>query len=134
MMELTGKKVWQWGKEQDQAFQEIKGQIASAPVLAIPTDNGPYQVECDASEGALGAVLSQQQNGVWKPIAFISKALSDTERNYKIYDKELLTIMKALEEWRQYLMGKEEFTIYTDHQNLTYFGKPQKLTNDQPDG
>ena len=96
-------------------------------MLAIPTDNGPYQVECDASEGALGAVLSQQQNGVWKPNAFISKALSDTERNYKVYDKELLALAKASEEWRQYLMGKEEFTTYTDHQNLTYFRKPQKL-------
>ncbi len=85
-------------------------------------------LEADTSKGAIGAVLSQKQNGVWQPVAFMSKSLSATERNYEIYDKELLTIMLALDEWCHYLMGAAtDIEIWTDHQNLQYFRKPQKL-------
>ncbi len=81
-------------------------------------------VEADASEGAVGAVLSQKQNGKWRPVAFMLKSLSAMERNYEIYDKELLTIMLALDEWCHYLMGAAvDFEIWTDHQNLQYFRK-----------
>jgi hypothetical protein len=79
-----------------------------------------------------GAVLSQKLDGKWHPIAYMSKAFSDVERNYEIYDKEMLAIMLALGEWRQYLMGtSEDFEIWTDHQNLQYFQKPQKLNHQQ---
>ncbi len=62
----------------------------------------------------------------------MSKSLSATERNYKIYDKELLAIMLALDEWRHYLMGAAvDVEIWTDHQNLQYFRKPQKLNQRQ---
>jgi hypothetical protein len=58
--------------------------------------------------------------------------LNETERNYKIYDKEMLAIMLALEEWRQMLLGaRQEFEILMDHQNLQYFKKPQKLNRRQ---
>ena len=80
------------------------------------------------SDGAIGTVLSQECDGKWRPVAFMSKSLTVTERNYEIYDKELLAIMLALSEWRHYLMGTtEEVEIWTDHQNLQYFRKPQKL-------
>ncbi len=63
---------------------------------------------------------------------FLSKALTTTEQNYKIYDKDLLTIMLALNEWRHYLMGAaQDFEIWTNHQNLQYFRKPQKLNRRQ---
>ena len=71
-------------------------------MLALPTETGKFRVEADASEGAIGAILSQEQEGKWRPVAFLSKALTATERNYEIYDKELLAIMLALEEWRHY--------------------------------
>ncbi|SJL13410.1 uncharacterized protein ARMOST_16853 [Armillaria ostoyae] len=101
-------------------------------ILRIPTEKGQFHVEADASEGAIGAVLSQEQDGKWRPVAFLSKALTITERNYEIYDKELLTIMLALDEWRHYLMGAAvDFEIWTDHQNLQYFRKPQKLNRRQ---
>ncbi len=91
-----------------------------------------FRVEADASEGAIGAVLSQEQDGKWRPISFLSKSLSVTERNYEIYNKELLAIMLALEEWRHYLMGVyQDFEIWTDHQNLQYFRKPQKVNRRQ---
>ncbi len=77
-------------------------------------------------------VLSQQQNGVWRPVAFMSKSLSTTECNYEIYDKELLAIMLALSEWRHYLMGAaKDIEIWTDHQNLQYYRLPQKLNQRQ---
>jgi reverse transcriptase-like protein len=89
-------------------------------------------VEADASEGAVGAVLSQEQEGQWRPVAFMSHGLSETERNYEIYDKEMLAIMLALEEWRSILMGADEtFEILTDHKNLEYFRQPQKINRRQ---
>ncbi len=132
LTQLTGNAEWKWGKAQDDAFQELKRQMAEDVILAIPTDDDLFRVEANASEGAVGAVLSQKQNEMWCPVAFMSKTLSATERNYKIYDKELLMIMLALSEWRHYLMGaRENVEIWTDHQNLQYFQLPQKLNRRQ---
>jgi hypothetical protein len=101
-------------------------------VLALPNDMGKFRVEADASEGAIGAILSQKQNDEWRPVAFISHSLTETEQNYEIYDKEMLAIMFALSEWCSILLGTtEEFEIFTDHQNLEYFNKPQKLNRQQ---
>ena len=86
------------------------------------------RLETDASAYAVGAVLSQKQDGQWCPVAFLSKSLTETQRNYEIYDRELLAIMTALEEFRRYLLNaKQSFEIWTDHANLQYFRKPQKL-------
>ncbi len=132
MTQLTGNDSWKWGKAQQDAFEELKRLLAEEVVLAIPTENGKFRVEADASEGAIGAVLLQEQDGKWRPVAFLSKSLTVTERNYEIYDKELLAIMLALDEWRHYLMGvAQDFEIWTDHQNLQYFRKPQKLNRRQ---
>jgi hypothetical protein len=128
LTKLTGKVSWSWGPEQDLAFQKLKERIAEDVVLALPTDDGKFRLEADASDGATGAVLSQEQNKVWQPVAFMSHGLNETERNYEIYDKEMLAIMLTLDEWRQMLLEtQQEFEILTDHQNLQYFKKPQKL-------
>jgi len=79
-------------------------------------------VETDASEHAIGGVLSQKQDGKWKPIAFLSRTMQPAERNYKIYNKGLLAIVKALSKWRQYLLdAMEPSEIWMDHENLKYF-------------
>ena len=73
-------------------------------------------------------VLFQEQEGKWKPIAFLSRTMQPVEWNYEIYDKELLTIVEALAKWRQYLLdAAETFEIWTDHENLKYFQEPYKL-------
>ncbi|SJL12748.1 uncharacterized protein ARMOST_16179 [Armillaria ostoyae] len=132
MTHLTSKEVWTWGMAQQIVFQRLKNQFAIDLILCIPTEKGQFHVEADSSEGAIGAILSQEQGGKWRPIAFLSKALTVTERNYGIYDKELLAIMLALDEWQYYLMGAAvDFEIWTDHQNLQYFHKPQKLNRRQ---
>ncbi|SJL11309.1 uncharacterized protein ARMOST_14712 [Armillaria ostoyae] len=121
-----------WGAAQNQAFQQLKKQMAEDVILAIPNLTRRFRVEADASNGAIGAVLSQEQDGKWRPVAFMSKALTAMECNYEIYDKELLAIMLALSEWHHYLMGAlEDVEIWTDHQNLQYFRKPQKLNRRQ---
>jgi len=74
------------------------------------------------------AVLMQKQEEKWKPIGYTLKAFNPTQRNYDIYDCELLAIMLALEQHCQQLIGtKQPFEIQTDHANLQYFKKPQKL-------
>lgn len=84
---LTGLAPWSWSPKEQHAFESLKLAATSAPVLTIPADNAPYRVEADSSGYATGAVLSQlQPNGLWHPVAFLSKTLSEVERNYDIYD------------------------------------------------
>jgi len=99
------------------------------PVLIMPDTMKPFQIECDASKYMSGAVLTQLDvNGDQHPCAFISKMFSPTERNYKIYDRELLSVIRVLTEWRHYLQEfPHETTVLTDHKNLTYFCKAQNL-------
>ena len=129
---LTGSEAWQWDSEQQVAFEALKKAITEAPILRMPRDDGQYRVEADSSDFATGAVLSQFQDENWHPIAFQSKSLSDAERNYDIFDKELLAIIRALDEWRHYLEGaSQRFEIWTDHKNLEYFRTSQKLNRRQ---
>ena len=79
-------------------------------------------VETNASDYALGCILSQIQNKRLHRVAFHSRKLSSAERNYDIQDKELLAILVAFLEWKHYLQGTEkQVTVYTDYQNLQYF-------------
>jgi len=81
--------------------------VTTAPILASPQDSEPFRIKADSSDFASRAVLSQQLSGgeKWYPVAFYSKSLSLVEQNYKIYDKEMLAIICALEEWRHFLEG-----------------------------
>ena len=79
-----------------------------------------------------GAILSQEFDCQLYPITFISTSLTKSQLKYSIYDKELLAIKVALEEWRHYLEGaRHPFTIYTDHKNLTFARKPELLSQQQ---
>src|SRR5258708_4169865 len=102
-------------------------------MLAFPSRSSLFHLECDASNFAMGAILSQQQeDGLFHLIGFMSKSFSDMEQNYQIHDKEMLAIMCALEEWRHFLEGSnQKFKIHTDHKNLSYFQEAHKLNNRQ---
>jgi len=80
-------------------FEELKQKIMTQPVLALPRREGKFRVEIDAPEHAIGGALSQEQEDKWKPVTFLSRTMSLAKRNYKIYDKELLAIVKALDKW-----------------------------------
>jgi RNase H-like domain found in reverse transcriptase len=83
---------------------------------------------------ATGAVLSQQstEDNKWHPIAFLSKSLSLVKWNYEIHNKEMLAIVRALEEWRHFIEGAEhQAEIWMDHKNLEYFMTAKKLNQRQ---
>jgi len=125
--------AWTWASEQAGAFEHLKKAICSTPILVFPDPTRSYLVEADSSGYATGAVLSQMRDdGRWHPVAFISKGLSPAERNYDIYDKEMLAVIRALEQWRHYLEGAEHpVQVLTDHKNLEYFMVAQKLNRRQ---
>jgi len=130
---LTRKNVpFNWGSDQQSAFDKLKELFTSAPILRNPDSNKPFIVETDASNFAVGAILSQEFDGQLHPIAYISTSLTNSQLNYPIFDKELLAIKVALEQWRHYLEGaRHPFTIYTDHKNLTFPRKPEMLSQRQ---
>ena len=132
--DLTKKDApWTWNTEHRAAFQRLKERITSSPVLVFPSDDKPYKLEADSSNFANGAILSQEgEDGKWHPVAFMSKSLNEVERNYEVHDKEMLAIIRALDEWRHYLEGtKHTFQIWTDHKNLEYFMTAKKLNRRQ---
>jgi hypothetical protein len=92
---------WQWGSSEASAFRKLKELVTSALVLTTPADDQPFRIEADSSDYATGAVLSQlsTEDRKWHPIAYYSKSLSETERNYEIHDKEMLAIIRVLDEW-----------------------------------
>ena len=92
------------------------------PILAFPDFNKVFQVECDASGSAIGAMLSQEG----KPVAFFSEKLNDARRKYSVYDQEFYAIVQALKKWRHYLIPSK-FVLYTDHKALQYLGSQNKL-------
>ena len=100
-----------------------------APVLYMPDQTKPFILETDALKHASGAVLRQQDsNGDWHPCRYLSKSFTETEQNYDIGNRELLAVIRALEEWRHYLLGSlHEVILLSDHKNLGYFKQPQKL-------
>jgi len=94
--ELKDKKEWKWEEEHQKMFEELKEKITSQPVLSLPRREGKFRVETDVLGHAIEGVLSQEQDGKWKLIAFLSRTMQLAERNYEIYDKELLAIVEAL--------------------------------------
>ena len=126
-------KKWEWMERQEKVFKELKDQFTKELVLVALDLDKKLRVEVDTSDYATGGVLSMEvENGRWKPVAFLSKSLNETERNYEIHDKEMLVILRGLEAWRHLLEGVQfRFEIWTDHKNLEYFMKAQKLNRRQ---
>ena len=120
---------WQWEQEQQKVFDKLKRVFTTRLVLAVPDLDKEFKVEVDVSNYVTGRVLSMKcSNKLWRLVVFISKSLSNTERNYKIHDKEMLAVVRCLEAWRHFLKGTTvKFEIWTDHKNLEYFMKAQKL-------
>jgi RNase H-like domain found in reverse transcriptase/Reverse transcriptase (RNA-dependent DNA polymerase) len=130
--DLTKKnKKFEWSTDWQKAFDSMKKRFTEEPVLLMPDQSKPFQIKSDTSKVATGMVLTQlDSNGDWHPIAFLSKTFSETERKYKIYDRELLGIIWMLKEWRHYIQGSGHTTIvYSDHKNLMYFQTAQKLND-----
>ncbi|GJX25180.1 gag-pol polyprotein [Tanacetum coccineum] len=122
MIEVTKYKHFEWNPQAQMAFEELKRQLASTPVLALPCFTDVFEVECDASGVGIGAVLSQSG----RPIAYFSEKLNDAKRRYTTYDKEFYAIIRALDHWQHYLISKE-FILHSDHEALKYIQGQHKL-------
>ena len=122
MTECMKKGKFEWTREAEKSFQQIKEKLSTAPVLALRDFNKLFEVECDALGVGIGAVLSQEG----KPISFYSKKLNDTRRSYSTYDKEFYVIIRALKHWQHYLISKE-FVLFSDHEALKYINSQKKV-------
>ncbi|KAL0194770.1 hypothetical protein M9458_008342, partial [Cirrhinus mrigala] len=108
---------WVWTQECTEAVHNLKAQLTSPPILLHFSTSCKTMVTCDASATAIGAVHSQEQNGVERPIAFASRALSPTEQRYSVVEREALACVWSCERWHLYLYGRP-FTLRTDHHAL----------------
>jgi len=121
---------WQWGQEEQKAFDTLKKHITTEPVLAHAKLDDQFELEVDASGYAVGAVLLQRkEDGKKHPIGYYSAMLNEAQRNYDIYDLELLAIIMALKNWRPLLAGSpHKIIIYSDHLNLQYWRLLQRIS------
>ena len=130
--DLTKKDTpWQWNKEQQEAFNSIKHQFCTEPILKVYDPELHTRVKVDASGFATGGILSQKHdNGLWHPVAYCSQSMSKEERNYEIYDREMLGLIRALEDWRHFLEGIT-FEVITDHKNIEWWTTMRELNRQQ---
>jgi hypothetical protein len=137
MTELTKDKVpFVWSNECEESFKLLKQKFMEAPILVHFFPERPTIVETDASDFALGAILSQEvpatEGGSLHPVAFHSRKFKPAEINYDIHDKEMLAIVVAFKEWEHMLKSTaSEITVFTDHKNLEYFATTKVLTRRQ---
>ena len=124
LTQLLRHKNFYWSEEAQQAFDRLKEAMVTTPVLALPNFQEPFEVETDASDIGIGAVLMQHG----QPVAYLSKALGESHKHMSIYEKEFLALIMAVERWRQYLQ-RGEFVIKTDHKSLAYLTE-QNLHSD----
>ena len=114
---LSKRAAWLWGPQQDKAFEDIKKELTKPTVLTFYDPKADTKVCADASSYGLGAVLMQKHSGSWKPVAYASRSLSETEKRYAQIEKEALASTWACEKFSIYLLGKS-FLIETDHKPL----------------
>ncbi|GJS91038.1 reverse transcriptase domain-containing protein [Tanacetum coccineum] len=101
------------------SFEILKKKLTEAPILVSPDWDLPFELMCDASDFAIGAVLGQRKDKYFRPIHYASKTLSDAQTNYTVTEKELLAVVYAFEKFRSYLVLSKTI-VYTDHSALKY--------------
>lgn len=120
-----------WNDTTSDAFLQCKLDLQRAVTLSYPCDDSPYAMMTDASNNCIGAVLQQKQNDTWKPLAYFSKKLTETQQKYSTYDRELLAIYLSLKHFRNLVEGRP-LIIYTDHKALTYAFENVNPEKDSP--
>lgn len=111
--------VFKWTTEASLAFKKLIKALTEAPVLATPNYDLPFKIECDASDFACGAVLSQVQDGGERVIAYMSQKFIASQRKYHVTEKECLAVIMGIEKFRPYIEGSH-FTVITDHYSLLW--------------
>lgn len=114
---LNKDNAWHWDDTQNRAINRIREILCSDIVLTLYNPNNPTRVSADSSGYGLGAVLLQQTDGVWRPVAYASRSLSETEKRYAQVEKEALACAWALDKFQDYLIGIQ-FSVESDHKPL----------------
>ena len=102
-----------------QAFETLKAKLVTAPVISVPDWTLPFELMCDVSDHAIGAVLGQRHDKLLHVIYYASRVLNDAQKNYTTTEKELLAVVYAIDKFRSYLVGSKVI-VYTDHAALKY--------------
>nr|GEW20050.1 reverse transcriptase domain-containing protein [Tanacetum cinerariifolium] len=108
-----------FSKECIEAFQSLKKKLTEAPILVVPDWDLPFELVCDASDFAIGAVLGQRKTKYFQPIHYASKTITEAQAHYTTTKKELLSVVYAFEKFRPYLVLFKSI-VYTDHSALKY--------------
>lgn len=108
-----------WTEKATAAFEHCKASLENAVTLSHPGEEGTLYLMCDASNACVGAVLQHKIEGVWKPLGYFSKRLSEAQKKYSTYDRELLAIYLAIVHFRNMIEGRQ-LTVMTDHKPLTH--------------
>ena len=114
---LSPRKAWVWTANQEEAFVKVKNEISSPRVLALFDVDIDSKISADASSYGLGSVLLQCHGDAWRPVAFASRCLTETESSYAQIEKEALALTWACEKFSEYILGKP-FELETDHKPL----------------
>ena len=128
---LSKKYQWVWGCAQQRAFDQLKNDLTSPPVLTLYDPNKELKLSADASSYGLGAVLLQKEEEQWKPVAYASRSMTETEQRYAQVEKEALGLTWGCERFRDFLIGRH-FAMETDHKPLVSLLGRQALTELPP--
>ncbi|GKF36664.1 reverse transcriptase domain-containing protein [Tanacetum coccineum] len=101
------------------AFHILKEKLTTAPIIISPDWNAPFELMCNASDFAVGAVLGQRRDGKFKPIYYANKTLNNAQEHYTTTEKELIAVVFSFDKFRQYLILSKTI-VYTDHSALKY--------------
>jgi hypothetical protein len=124
MMDMVKKrhKYFHWTEEAEKSFNLLKKKITEQPILVLSDFRKTFQVKCDASGFAIGAVLSQDD----RLITYFSEKLNEAKIKYSTYDKEIYVVIQALKKWIHYLVPKE-FVLYSDNHASQFVTQQEKL-------
>ena len=114
---LSSKRSWCWGPSQEESFRQVKLELTKPTVLSLYNPSAPSKVSADASSYGLGTVLLQETDTTWRPVAYASRSLSNTEKRYTQIEKEALVVTWACSKFSNYILGRP-FLIETDHKPL----------------
>ena len=114
---LSKKNEWTWGQSQEEAFTTLKGKLSKLTTLTLYNPAANLKLSADASSYGIGAVLLQETNNEWQPVAYASRTMSETDRRYAQIEKEALSLTWAAEKFSMYLLGRS-FHMETDHKPL----------------
>ena len=125
MTALTKKHAqFKWTDEHQKSFEMLKASLTAEPILKLPEMGKPFQLFTDASNNAIGCLLTQEEDSVYKPVYYISHQLTSSQQKWSVIEKECYAILFGIEKFRAFLEGTK-FQVFTDHHPLKYINSAE---------